>query len=378
MVMFQGSAALHYDDQATKRGDQQLGATDWEMLMAMRALGGGVLQLRAMTTLEPLVLRDGGYPLLLQTGGTYQHSPLRDRQHPHNALIELASLYERALTRRVAASLYTAAVGEPALGPVAYMHRPSAMDDPFAPLGHHWQDAAHQSFGVVTFGLNSRRVKLEGSLFNPRESDEQHPIVDYRDARLDSYAGRLSWAASPRLTASAWWGYLSSHERLDPSTRMHRFGGSLLTETRAPGGGRWSSAIIWGTNVHHHGAASHALIHGDPGASPHHRSSSLLAESTWQLDAGNAVFARLERVEKNGAELGFFGGDLTTLYDLRSVVGGVTHRVATARGAELSLGVRGSVNFVPQTLLATYGTRTPTGFAVFARLRPRVDRLGHR
>jgi hypothetical protein len=377
MVMFQGSAALHCDEQGTKRGDRQPGATDWEMVMAMRPVGGGMLQLRAMSTLEPFVLSDGGYPQLLQTGGTHRHSPLRDRQHPHNALIELATLYEHVVTRGVAASLYAAAVGEPALGPVAYMHRPSALEDPFAPLGHHWQDAAHQSFGVVTLGINSRQVKLEGSLFNPRESDEHHPFVDVRDARLDSYAGRISWAAGPRLTASAWWGYLNSHERLDPTTRMHRFGGSLLSEAHGPGGGRWSSAIIWGTNVHHHGAASHALIHGDPNASPHHRSSSLLAESTLQLGKGIAVFARLERVEKNGAELGFFGGDLTTLYDLRSAVGGVTRRVAAAGGAELSLGVRGAVNFVPETLLATYGTRTPTGFAVFVRLRPRVDRAAH-
>ena len=34
-----------------------------------------------------------------------------------------------------------------------FMHRPSAADDPFAPLGHHWQDATHEAFGVVTTGL---------------------------------------------------------------------------------------------------------------------------------------------------------------------------------------------------------------------------------
>lgn len=370
MFMIQGSAAVQYDQQFTKRGDRQLGAGDWEMFMAMRNAGRGLLHLRVMTTLEPFLIRDGGYPQLLQSGGTYRHAPLRDRKHPHNALIELASLFESPVTKRVAASVYVAAVGEPALGPVAFMHRPSAQSDPLAPIGHHWQDASHQSFGVVTAGINTRSIKLEASVFNPRESDENHPIIDYRDARLDAYAGRISWAANPRTTASAWWGFLNSHERLDPSTRMHRYGASLLTEGRGPGGGRMSSAFIWGVNVHHHGASSHALLHADSGASPHHRSSSLLAETSLDIGSRTAVFTRLERVEKNGAELGFFGGDLTDTYDLRAVVVGFTQVLTGARRGELSVGARGALNFVPSTLLATYGTRTPTGFTVFVRLRP--------
>ena len=43
--------------------------------------------------------------------------------------------------------------GEPALGPPTFMHRPSAMDDPDAPIGHHWQDSTHVTFGVATAGL---------------------------------------------------------------------------------------------------------------------------------------------------------------------------------------------------------------------------------
>jgi hypothetical protein len=192
------------------------------MLMAMRSVRGGVLRLSAMTSVEPFVLGGSGYPELLQTGGTYLHSPIHDRQHPHDALMELAAAYERTVTHGVAISAYVGAVGEPALGPVAFMHRPSAENDPLAPLGHHWQDAGHQSFGVLTLGVGTSTVKLEGSLFNPREPDENHMVVDYRDARLDSYAGRLSWAATPHLVASAWWAFLNSHERLDPTTRMHR------------------------------------------------------------------------------------------------------------------------------------------------------------
>ena len=372
MISLYGTVYAQYVNQGTKRGDTQLGVTDWEMLLAMRSLGAGQLHLHAMTSIERFVLGGSGYPLLLQNGGSYRHAPVHDRQHPHNALMELAAMYEHPLPRNLGIALYVGAVGEPALGPVAFMHRPSAEDDPLAPLGHHWQDNTHQSFGVVTLGVGTQRFKVEGSAFNARESDENRPVADFRDARLDSYAGRISWAVSPRVVVAGWMGFIASHERLAPDMRMHRYGTSILTEMRGPGGGRWSSSLIWGHNLHHHGAASHAIIHGGGDASPHKSSNSLLAESKLEVGSRTSVFARVERVQKNGEEMGFSGGDLSTLYDIRSVVLGGTRKLATARSAELSLGARGAVNFVPEALRATFDTRTPTGFAVYLQLRPKA------
>jgi hypothetical protein len=366
-----GAVIVHYLNQGTKRGAVEFGVTDWEMLSASRSVAGGLLRLRAMTSLEPLSLGGSGYALLLQTGGTWRHSPLHDRQHPHSAVGEASVAYERSLSADVALSLYAAPVGEPALGPVSYRHRPSASVDPTAPLSLHWQDASHQSFGVVTAGLYGRAIRIEGSAFNAREPDETHPVADFRDARLDSYAGRISWAPSGRVVASGWWGYLGAHGRLDLTTRMHRYGASVLSELPGPGGGRWTSAAIWGVNVHHHGAASHAVIHGGANGSPHQKSSSVLLESTLDVDSATSLFTRIERVEKNGEELGFLGGDLSVLYDVRAVALGVSRRVASARGAELTLGVRGTLNLVPKSLEATYGTRRPLGMVLFSQLRPR-------
>src|SRR2546427_2864859 len=39
-----------------------------------------------------------------------------DHQHPHDLVMELAALYERAVARNLAVSLYAAPVGEPAVG----------------------------------------------------------------------------------------------------------------------------------------------------------------------------------------------------------------------------------------------------------------------
>src|SRR5438270_5014221 len=44
-------------------------------------------------------------------------------------------------------------------GPVAFPHRPSAADDPLAPISHHWQDGTHITFGVVTAGVFTRDRK---------------------------------------------------------------------------------------------------------------------------------------------------------------------------------------------------------------------------
>src|SRR4029079_15314273 len=104
------------------RGAAEFGLIDWEMLMAARAVGGGLLRFNAMTSLEALVLPRQGYPELLQTGGSDRGARIVNRQHPHDLINEAAVAYDHSLTKRLAASVYVAAVGEPALGPVAYMH----------------------------------------------------------------------------------------------------------------------------------------------------------------------------------------------------------------------------------------------------------------
>lgn len=113
------------------------------------------------------------------------------------------------------------------------------------------------------------------------------------------------------------------------------------------------------------------MIHGNADASPHQHSSSLLVESNLEIGSRSAIFTRLERVLKNGEELGFLGGDLSELYEIHAVALGLTHRIAKAKHATLALGARGAVTFVPPSLLATYGTRTPSGLAVYLQLRPR-------
>jgi hypothetical protein len=186
-----------YDAQATDRGASETMGVGWLMGMARRRFENSSVTARVMLSPEPWSAgyRAGGYPLLLQTGETFEGQPLRDRQHPHDLFMEVAALYTQGIGDALALQLYVAPVGEPALGPVAFPHRYSASADPFATLSHHWQDSTHISYGVVTLGVITRWAKLEGSWFNGREPDERRYDFDLR--RPDSYSARLSIAPKP-------------------------------------------------------------------------------------------------------------------------------------------------------------------------------------
>jgi hypothetical protein len=357
MLMVHGDAFLQYDHQGGPRGDDQLGSINWGMLMAMRQVAGGTLHLHGMASAEPLTIGAAGYPLLLQSGETFEGQPLHDRQHPHDLFMELSALYERAISRRLGILAYVAPVGEPGIGPVAYMHRPSALNDPFAPLAHHWTDATHITYGVLTAGLFTRQVKLEGTLFNGREPDEDRYDFDFHP--LDSYGARLSVNPTPHWALSASYGYLKQPEAIHPEENQHRIGASILHTVRLGRQVDWSSALVYGAN-------QHVDSPGGPGPWQH----SVMIESNLQLDAANSVFGRVEYVRKNGEELALPDPLSGEEFDIGNLSLGYIREFAWYRGAILGLGARGAINLIPESLEGVYGSRTPVGLAVFLRLRP--------
>lgn len=354
-LMLHGVGVLQYDWQGGTRGSNQVGLVNWAMAMATRSFGGGQLQLRSMLSVEPWTIGGRGYPLLLQSGESYKGEPLHDRQHPHDLFMELAVLYDRPMASNLAVSLYLAPVGEPALGPVAFPHRPSAFGDPLAPISHHWQDGTHITFGVLTAGVFTRSVKLEGSWFNGREPDENRTNFDYAGRRLDSYSGRLSINPAPNWALAAWYAYLKSPEELRPDESLHRIGAALLTSKPMGKDGNWSTALIYGAND----------MLGAGGLQ-----SSLVLESTLEPDGMNSFFGRAEYVRKSAEELVITGVPPTTAYNISAVALGYARTVGTFKGLHFAVGVRGSMNFVPATLEASYGSRTPSGLAVYFRMRP--------
>ena len=271
--------------------------------------------------------------------------------------MELSALYERAVSRQIGLMVYVAPVGEPAIGPVAYMHRPSALNDPFAPLAHHWTDATHITYGVLTAGVFTRQVKLEGTVFNGREPEENRYDFDFH--ALDSYGARLSVNPSPSWALSASYGYLKQPEALRPNENQHRLSASILHTVRLSGQREWAAALIYGANQH--------VVSGAAAGSWEH---SVIAESNLQLDQANSVFQRVEYVRKSGEELSLPGTLLNQEFDIATFSLGYVREFAGFRGATIGVGARGAINLIPAALESVYGSRTPAGLAAFLRIRP--------
>lgn len=360
-LMLHGSVIIHYIDEPGDRGDEQFGSTNWVMGMAHGSVASGVLALHAMASLDPLTVGECGYPNLLATGEFCDGEPIHDRQHPHDLFMELTASYERAISRRVAFQIYGGPAGEPALGPVAFPHRISALSNPLAPISHHWLDSTHIAFGVLTAAIFGRAWKIEGSLFNGREPDEDRFGLDLDP--LDSYSGRVWILPSPRWALQVSAGRLTEAEV--PPT-----GGPRIDVTRATASatyhrplareGHWATTIAWGRNEEEH-HATHAV----------------LVETNVNLAERNLFFARGEIVEKAAEDLVLEGDEVFTVGKLTA---GYLRQLA--RGDRLAVGLGGliSVSFLDRDLEPAYGSRAPAGAAVFLRIRPapmRDDHGGH-
>jgi hypothetical protein len=355
-VMTHGFAFAQVDVQGGPRGGTQTGSLSWGMLMASHGLAGGTVQGRVMLSLDPAGVTARGYPLLLQTGESYRGVPLVDRQHPHDAFMEIGARYAHAVAPGVSAEVYAAPVGEPALGPVAFMHRPSAMDNPTAPLGHHWQDATHVAFGVLTAGLRTRRWTLEGSAFNGREPDDRRWNLD--PIRLDSRAGRLTIRAGPNWSLMAGYGFLASPEALAPAASQHRITASAMYGRPIGTAGQWATTLLWSANA----------FSGVAGLSH-----SVLLESEAVLNARNTLFARVERAPRTAADLALAGPPASLAPDRAFAVGalslGYVRELVATRGATFGLGAIATVNVVPAEVGSAYGSRAPVGGMIFLRAR---------
>lgn len=346
-LMTHYNAFLAYDNQSGRRGDEQLNSINWLMLMASKRTGDNDLMLRGMFSLEPATTTPKGYPLLFQSGEAYHGRALVDRQHPHDFFMELAARYRRLLNPDTVFSLYVAPSGEPALGPPAFMHRMSAMDNPTAPISHHWLDSSHISFGVLTGGVAQKTWQVEGSWFNGREPDEDRWDIEHPN--LDSYSGRFTWNPTAAWSAQVSHGYMKSPEELHPREHVRRTTASVINLMKLPGGAHLATTAAWGRN--------------DTG---HDKGDAFLLETSYMMDH-MSVFARAESVEKTGEELDLFPADRVIRVKQLSL--GATHELLPKRPYQLALGGAVTWSFQPTDLDRVYG-KNPIGFWIFLRLRP--------
>jgi hypothetical protein len=296
--------------------------------------------------------------LLLQTGESYQGAPLHDRQHPHDLFMELAARYRQPLNDSIGFELYAAPVGEPAIGPSAFPHRFTAMADPLAPLGHHWFDSTHITFGVLTAGVFTKMFKLEGSWFNGREPDQNRWDFDFR--KLDSASARLSVSPTRDLTGQVSWARLDSPEELEPDVSVQRITASAVWNHRL-------ADDISDVSV------TAAVGRNDPSSGPSTNAS--LLEATLMLNDEHTVFTRVEVLNKTGKDLVLPPDMAENTYGMASFSAGYVYDFHQLGAIVPGLGFVGTVDLVGRALEPFYETRTPFGGMVFVRLRPPMMKM---
>ncbi|MDI1475426.1 hypothetical protein [Polyangium sp. y55x31] len=349
--MVHGNVFAGYDWFSSRRGGGRLMSTNSLMGVAWHPLGPGELMFRAMSSAELVTVGTEGYPLILQSGETAFGKPLHDRQHPHDLVMELAAMYVLPVSDDVALQLYVALAGEPALGPTAFPHRISAISDPLAPLGHHWQDSTHIAFGVVTAAIFTKTFKLDASWFNGREPDENRWDLDLRVP--DSYSGRLTWNPNASWSLQASYGFLRSPEPRDPDVSLRRVTASATHNVRQGAKGNLATTFVFGENIPGEGPATPAF----------------LLESTWSFDA-HSLFGRAEYVRKTGHDLVLPSQFDTTSFSTGMLSLGYLRGFGPFGSLAPGIGVRGSLGFVESGLGSFYGTHHPVGGMVFMQVRP--------
>jgi len=343
-LMAHGFASLIHDEQDGPRGGRKTFGENMLMGMASRPLGPGRLGLRAMLSAEPWTIGRGGYPLLLQTGETANGvDPLVDRQHPHDLFMELAATYSVPVGTDGSAFVYLGLPGEPALGPATFMHRFSGMENPEAPLGHHWLDSTHITYGVATLGWIRGGLKLEGSVFTGREPDQEREGIE--SLKMDSWSLRASWNPAPDWSFQLSRGHLVSPEQLEPEVNTDRTTASAVYN-RPLAEGNWQTTLAWGRNEK------------DPGEA----TDSFLLESAATFGR-HTLFGRAERQAND--ELEGHGGRVA---NVGKVSLGYIHDAFRSDSAKAGIGVLGSLALVPSELEDSYGD-SPLSWVAFLRLR---------
>ncbi len=358
MLMQDGILFAEFNHQGGPRGGNDVVAPNWWMGMASRNTTHGRLTFNAMFSLDPAIVGQDGYLEIFQVGEALNGRPLIDRQHPHDLFMQLAAVWRIPISETTGFTLAGGPVGEAALGPVAYMHRASAADNPTAPLSHHTFDSTHVSFGVVTAAIDHGPWVVEGSVFNGREPDQNRWDFDF--GPLDSFSGRVWYRPNDEWEFQASSGRLTSPEQLEPGQNVVR-------------------TTITGSWTRRNGAAIASVTAGlgrnDTTAGGRN---AFFAEAARQA-GGNTLYTRFEalQVETYLLQTGMIpppslAGEWSPV---AAFTIGAVHDVIAWHGFDGGLGADITLYGVPNALQPMYSDH-PVSFHLFFRVRPPAGSMG--
>lgn len=357
MYMVHGNVYIRYNKQDLfdkgSRGDNKFDAPNMVMLMGQRNIANkGLFHFNTMFSFDPLTVGGEGYPLLFQTGETYNGKPLVDRQHPHDLFSELSVSYAHALSNKSDVFVFLAYPGEPALGPAAFVHRPSGFFNPDAPLSHHWVDATHITFGVATLGYRYGNWKIEGSSFTGREPDENR--YNFDKPRFDSWSARLSYNPTKNWALQVSHGFIKEPEELHPGEDVNRTTASATYSKQGAGEKYTNLTILWGMNK----------------TKGHESENGVMLEGSHSVKR-TTVYGRYEWVQKSAEELALNEAvyDHELMFPVNAATAGISYDILATGKTRVALGGQVSVYFEDNRLTSLYGNN-PMAAEIYLRIYP--------
>lgn len=360
--MFHYNLFIRYNNQDFTnkgvRGNDKVDAPNWLMFMGQNKTGSnGLFHFSAMFSLDAVTIGNGGYPLLFQSGEDYKGKPLVDRQHPHDLFSELSVSYVYSISKNTDVFIYAGYPGEPALGPVAFMHRPSSLNDPDAPLSHHWADATHITFGVATIGIRLGEFKIEGSSFTGREPDANR--FNFDKPRFDSWSGRLSYNPSKNWALQVSHGFLKSPEALHAEENVNRTTASAAYSLPLLNNEWFNATALWGMNKIKDNDVENAV----------------LLEGSWDKNK-LALYTRYEYVQKSIEELNLNANAYApgALFAVNALTLGFNYDILHIGKTKIAGAGQLTWYSADSRLNDLYG-KNPMAFEIFLRLYPALMKM---
>lgn len=343
MMMFQGNAFFTQPFQDGPRGRDDFAVPNMFMVDFGQSVGDRhYLNLDLMGTFEKWSLPKEGYPELLQIGEHQENGqPFLDAQHPHSSPIMGLTLSDTISLGNGKNHLkfWFAPRGEATDGPIAFMHRPTGVVNPDAPLGHHiGQDVGHISSTVVGGAIQLAESTLEISTFNGTEPEPTE--VDLPMGSLNSYAVRFIQQFTPRFYAMASTAYVKKPEPDEPNLdHLRRFSASIYNNSTL-NSWNFNNALIWGAVTDYDDTS---------------KLQSFAEEFVFNKGV-HAIWGRIEVLQRSLSELSIAGSSEPDDGKwITAVTIGYTQKISTWNNIDLSLGGSITTYQLPNEFEAAYG-----------------------
>jgi hypothetical protein len=228
-------------------------------------------------------------------------------------------------------------------------------------VSHHWLDATHVTFGLVTLGVHNQRWKAEVSAFNGREPDERRTDLDL--GVFDSVAGRLSFLPTDRLALQVSAGRLREATTDFPfpsQPPVSRATASAMYHVPLGPTGLWATTLAVGA-THAREVVSGGILDAT--------SMGALLESSLTVADRHTVFGRAEigRMPAHHLHAHEYS---QSLFPLGKVQAGYVRHLPTTAGLVAGIGGSVALSLLPPELAPRYFGRVAPSFALFLNLRP--------